>query len=926
LDTTDQSRTAAPWGFTALNPERRFLLHHVGFDKTIVRAEGNWMYDADGARYLDALAQYGALPFGHNPAFLWQCLDQVRLASEPSFVQPLLNTGAEALAQQLVTLCPHLSRVTFVNSGAEATEAAIKLARARTGKRRIITVDRGFHGKTNAALCATANLRYREPFLVDQDQFATIAFGDLAALERELVTGDVSAFIVESVQGEGGMRVQPPGYLLAAQALCKQYEVLLVLDEVQTGLGRTGEMFGFAHHGEIHPDIVLLAKALGGGLVSLGAVLCSDDVWTEAFGMLHSSTFANSHLATSIGSATIAALLANEGQLLRNASHRGAQLRIGLEQIAKKYPAAIVAIHGQGLMQGVELAGWSGETSYFNSHASYQGYSVPIVAGYLLNRHKVLTAPTFNHSNVLRIQPALTISEAEIAIILHAVEATAKVIVDEEFGELFSSMVPLANTAMPPPRARRVQKMQSVSLTPAVPKKKRRFAFLIHPTDDDACMQILPPAIKDLGEPVRAAWISWLQSWSAKMLDPAPVLHVAKVDSPTGVSVEGWLIATALTPTQMIRMGAEARARLMERYIAEAAKLDVDIVGLGAFTSVISQGGITVQDRGVNITTGNSLTAIASAEALLRYAALRESDIEQERFAVVGAAGSVGRLVAFHLAHNGARRLRLIGNADNRRALSALKAVAGEILLHALQRGTADDAHGLAVALRTMAKNAAKAEVLELKQAQPTNEAEYSQVYERFTTLFTAAGFDECPVSITTDVAQGISDARFVVTATSAGRSFLACDTFMQGAVICDVARPLDVLNKMAGVRDDVLVFEGGLMRLPGNIRFGDQNVLGYPEGVNLACLSESIVLAMEGATRNYSVGNRISYSEALVIYAAALKHGFSLYFDPDLQAQHVNANSDTGTWSRLRQLTLADADAALGEPVEISKLVGVGR
>jgi acetylornithine/succinyldiaminopimelate/putrescine aminotransferase/predicted amino acid dehydrogenase len=895
LDTTESPRTSAPWELTALNPERRFLLHHVGFDKIITRASGNLMYDQKGVCYLDALAQYGALPFGHNPPFLWQCLEQVRHANEPSFVQPLLNAASESLSRRLLTLCPHMARVTFVNSGAEATEAAIKLARARTGRRRIVTVERGFHGKTNAALCATANPRYREPFLVDQDHFTTIPFGDLPALEQALALNDVAAFIVEPVQGEGGMRVQSPGYLLAAQAVCREYGTLLVLDEVQTGLGRTGEMFGFMHHGPIEPDILLLAKALGGGLVALGAVLCTDEVWTEAFGMLHSSTFANSHLAASIGNATVAALQADDCALIRDASRRGVQLRTGLERIARKYPTAIAADHGQGLMQGVELRAWSGETSYFNSHASYNGYAVPIVAGYLLNTHKVLTAPTFNHSNVLRIQPPLTVSHDEINTILRAVEATAELIADEEFGELFSSMVPLANTAVPPPRARRVPKMQSVSLAPKSPKQKPRFAFLIHPTDDDARFEILPPAIKDLGEPARRAWLSWLESWSGKMLDPAPVLHIASIDSPTGASVEGWLIATALTPAQMIRMGAEARGVLLERYIAAARGLDVDIVGLGAFTSVISRGGDALLNSGVNITTGNSLTAIASAETLMRYARLRADDLDQECFAVVGAAGSVGRLVAFHLAHNGARRLRLIGNAGNRRALLALQAVGGEILLHALQNGTADDAHGLAAALRTLGKSAAKERLAELKREQPSDEAGFARCYVELVALFAQAGGDECPITITTDVAQGVSDARFVVTATSAGRSFLSSDTFMEGAVICDVARPLDVLHKMDGVRDDVLVFEGGLMRLPGNVRFGDQNVLGYPEGVNLACLSESIVLAMEGATRNYSVGNRISYREALDIYAAALKHGFSLYFDPEVQA--LPAESADEVW-----------------------------
>jgi predicted amino acid dehydrogenase len=284
------------------------------------------------------------------------------------------------------------------------------------------------------------------------------------------------------------------------------------------------------------------------------------------------------------------------------------------------------------------------------------------------------------------------------------------------------------------------------------------------------------------------------------------------------------------------------------------------------------------------------LTAIASAEALLRYAALRADDVDQERFAVVGAAGSVGRLVAFHLAHNGARQLRLIGNASNRRALLALKSVAGEILLHALQYGTADDAHGLATALRWLSRD----DTASLQDRSVVGEAAFAAVYDEFVALFAAAGCGECPVSITTDIVQGLSDARFVVTATSAGRSFLNSDTFMHDAVVCDVARPLDVLHKLDGVRDDVVVFEGGLMRLPGNVRFGDQNVLGYPDGVNLACLSESIVLAMEGATRSYSVGNRIAYQEALAIYAASRKHGFSLYFDPDLLAQLTADDEDT--------------------------------
>ena len=854
---------------TALNPQRHFLLQHIGFDKTVVRAEGHYLFDQQGNRYLDALAQYGAVPFGHNPAFLWDALLQLRATAQPGFVQPLLNNGAEALARKLVSMLPGMAHVCFVSTGAETTEVAIKLARARTGRRRILTVDRGFHGKTNAALCATANPRYRAPFLVDNQHFTTLPFGDLQALEHALKQEDVAAFIIEPVQGEGGMRVQPTGYLLAAQQLCKRYGSLLVLDEVQTGLGRTGTMFGFQQHGELRPDVVLLAKALGGGLVPLGAVVCTEDAWSDDFGMFHSSTFANSHLTTTLGLAVIEALEANEASLLRQIELRGAALRAGLDQLAQRYPTAIVAVHGQGLMQGIELRAWSGASSYFNAHASHAGYAVPIVAGYLLGKQQLLTAPTFNTSNVLRIQPSLTVTQAEIAAILRALEAAMILIANEDFAELFSAMVPTVPASNVVPMQRRPRPWPRAHKAAAV--KPRRFAFLMHPTDDQALFDILPEAVKQQGQAAKGPWVRWLNSWTSRMRETVPVFHVENFQSRTGAVAEGWLIATPMTPSQMIKMGAEAREHLMASYVAEARKLDVDIVGLGAFTSVITQGGTSLSESGLNLTTGNSLTAVASAESLL-HQATRKHRIQQESFAVVGAAGSVGRLAAFHLAHSGAGRLFLVGNASNQKARSALKAVAGEILLSLVQGGSQSP---IAETLRRVGA-VSSARWL----SKPNSESEYAQLYDEVV-IRCSSHSTACPIVVTTDVAEGVRNARFVITATSAGRSFITPDVFMQGAVVCDVARPLDVANRMAGVRDDLMVYEGGLMQLPSNVRFGDLNVLGYPDGINLACLSETIVLALDGATGHHSLGNRIEYDQALRIHQTAQKHGFNPLLGP---------------------------------------------
>jgi predicted amino acid dehydrogenase len=544
----------------------------------------------------------------------------------------------------------------------------------------------------------------------------------------------------------------------------------------------------------------------------------------------------------------------------------------------------------------LELHDWSGGTSYFNAHASKTGYSVPIVAGHLLNHHRILTAPTFNSANVLRVQPSLTITEAEITQVLQALDATAALIAHEAFDELFACMVSTPKTT---PRVHRPMTTRSPLRTRAsqpTSQRKARFAFLIHPTDDDALFNILPPSITAAGDAARDAWLKWLHSWSSKMHDPAPVFHIPHLESASGALAEGWLIACQLTPAEMIRLGAEARQQLIEKYIEEARKLDVDMVGLGAFTSVISHGGTSVADRGVNITTGNSLTAICSAATLLRYAMLRAEHWDNERFAVVGAAGSVGRLVAFHLAHHGAGRIRLIGNAANKRALNALKSVAGEIFADILQHGSADDEFGLAKALRLLSR----AELAALRSQRPTDESAYARFYDEIAAQFAALGVDECPISITTDVAQGVRDSRFIVTATSAGRSFITADSFMEGAIVCDVARPLDVLNRMEGLREDLLVFEGGLMKLPMNISFGTQNMLGYPPGVNLACLSESMVLALEGIKGNRSVGNRIDYREAMEIYALAAKHGFAPYMAHEAAAAYSGATDDTGTLPKL--------------------------
>jgi acetylornithine/succinyldiaminopimelate/putrescine aminotransferase len=339
-----------------------------------------------------------------------------------------------------------------MNSGAEAVETALKAVRkwaykvkgVPENKAEIVVCENNFHGRTIAIISMSTEAQYKDGFGPLTPGFRIIPYGDAAALEQA-ITPNTAAFIVEPIQGEAGMIAPPAGYLAGVQALCKSAGTLFILDEIQTGLGRTGTLFA-AEHDHLKPDVVLLAKALGGGLVSLGACICSERTWVADFGLYHSSTFANNHLSCAVGVAVLEELMRDEGQLVRQVAAHGAYLRHGLQRLVDRYPAAYAAVSGLGLMQGLMIAPWEGSDSYFLSHASSTGTAVPLICGYLMAEHHILTAPTFNHSGVLRIEPSLTITMAEIDRLLLALEDVARLLTDGDFARLFEFITGAAET------------------------------------------------------------------------------------------------------------------------------------------------------------------------------------------------------------------------------------------------------------------------------------------------------------------------------------------------------------------------------------------------------------------------------------------------------------------------------------------------
>jgi acetylornithine/succinyldiaminopimelate/putrescine aminotransferase/predicted amino acid dehydrogenase len=410
-----------------------------GLTRTFVRGEGAYLYDEQGRAYLDFVAGYGSLNLGHNHPAVVEAVEAALRERAPGFTPSAIHPLAAALAEELVALAPvGLDMVFFTSSGAESVEAALKLARAVTGRPGLLCCEGGFHGKTFGALSVTSRARYQRPFGPLLPGASDVPYGDVGALEQALAGRQQAAFIVEPIQGEGGMNVPPPGYLAEAQRLCRRAGTLLIVDEVQTGLGRTGDLFAIDREA-VEPDVLTLAKSLGGGLVPLGAMLARRDLWLKAYGTmqtfaLHTSTFSGGSLASAAGLAALRALA--DARLLDNVRRRGRQLEEGLADLCRKSPL-VRAVRGRGLMLGVEFLPLPRAVAHHfkgMDQSPLTQYLVPdldemvsaIPAAHMVHAlqegHGIYTQLTRSSPHVMRVQPPLTVTEEEAARFLGALE------------------------------------------------------------------------------------------------------------------------------------------------------------------------------------------------------------------------------------------------------------------------------------------------------------------------------------------------------------------------------------------------------------------------------------------------------------------------------------------------------------------------
>ncbi|MEA4924043.1 MAG: aminotransferase class III-fold pyridoxal phosphate-dependent enzyme [Syntrophomonadaceae bacterium] len=854
-----------------LNPTLRDVLGTFQLDKTYTQGEGSYLQDDSGTRYLDFIAQYGAVPFGYNPDFVWDALMEARNRKLPSLVQPSLPVEALRLANILAECSPgDLCYATFCQSGTEAVEAAFKLARSSTGREYIISAANSFHGKTLGSLSATGKNSYQTPFRAPAPGFLRVPYNDAEGLRKVLeeYRENVAAFIIEPVQGEGGVVVGQIEYLQAAQKLCREFGVIFIVDEIQTGLGRTGKLFACEHAG-LEPDIVLLAKALGGGLLPLGVCLSSPRIWNDDFGMLHSSTFANNNVTCAVGIAVMEELCRNDQRFVREIKEKGDYLLAGVKLLGENYPDVVKEVRGQGLMAGIEFKSMRDTGSYEMAYIEDQGGFTALIAGFLLNVYQIRLAPFLNNSMTLRLEPTLTISYAEIDRVLEALEVVCQILNNQDYANLYRYLINDIRRPTVIGDYRQFSRSTKGSGLKPGEKPSKRFAFIIHyPAPEDVIIN--NPSFISYS---RAQLYEHMQ-WESQTRDPGIVCYMPAIRSAHGDIAEGWLIGVPLGAREMMNLPNEEVVDIIARAVDMGRDLGAEIVGLGALTSVVTKGGKSVTGRGVAITSGNSFTTLMAVEALFLGARKMYIEPIAAHGGVVGANGSIGRACALMVSER-LCQITLFGSPQHPTSSKLrLNSLARDIFDYARTRMLNGERDGMSLWLSKLIN-------ILCRKDEETARKYISRIMDgdKLSLEFISEVCDylgiACPLEISTDIGNKLPECDLIVAASNSPDYLIHAEDLRSGAVVCDVARPADVAPEVCEQRDDVLILEGGLVQYPDSICFGPN--LGYRDGVNLACLSETVLLALEGDCRDYSIGNKLSLEVVQYLRQLASKHGFGL-------------------------------------------------
>lgn len=802
-----------------VNPYLGELLKKLNMDKTFIRGKGNYVYDDKGNCYLDLISSFGALPFGFNPQEIWKVLEEIREREIPSLTQASVMEAAGELAKKIIEIAPEgFKYVSFANTGSEAVSIAIKMAQMATKRRKILTARGGFHG-------------------LSMNNFTTVPYGDISSLEKELENNpyEYAAFIVEPIQGEGGVIVPPKGYLSQAMEICHKYGSLFILDEVQTGLGRTGRLFACQRE-DITPDLLILGKVLGGGLYPISVCIIKEEVYTEEFTKGYSSTFAGNNIACMIGIKVLEILTRDNQYIINQIRENGERLLQRLFDLKMAFPKILKDVRGEGYFLGLEI-----EMDRLDfpqcllSVLSEQESLLPLIVSYLLNVERIRVAPTLNNSKVIRLEPSFITSWEELK---RAIDALDNILGILNEGNTIKILYPILNSSE--------ERTSCISLVerepwdihkPSLDSQEGRFAFLVHPLDLTNYQEFDPTLSNLTREELQK-----LSEIGSEIIKPF-VIGRTKVTSLYGNSAYGEFITLPYTAKQMMEFPQQKILNALEEALKLALKTGARIVGLGAYTSVVSRGGTLLKGKYLPITTGNSYTVASSIEAIKLAAQKLNVDLSQNTVAVIGATGSIGRALAILLGEE-AHKIILVGNPKHpKSSLRRLTNVGTDIYRHL---------------------------IAQIEKGWRPPDGSIGEYLSKDKNLEDAGLLE-----ITTNLEDAISKSQVIVTATNSPIELINPDIVNSGAIICDISRPPNVNPNIRKLRPDILVIDGGIIEIPGRPSLGWN--FGFEKGLVYACMAETMMLALEHNYIDISLGTDLSIENILYFRELAKKHGFKL-------------------------------------------------
>lgn len=612
-------------------------------------------------------------------------------------------------------------------------------------------------------------------------------------------------------------------------------------------------MFACEHHGVV-PDIMPLAKALGGGMVPIGAVVFGQDSLSEDFGLRHTSTFGGNAFCSRVGLGAVDLLTADDQTLVRQVAQRGDYLLAGLREVASRHPELVADVRGQGLLLGVQLSDdpdLHAQQGLFRSLADQEGLA-GFLCGYLLRNEGIRLAPAYFANSVLRVEPPLNVSEADCDTLLGALDRGLDVIERGDSARFFAHLLPASER----PTAGTSREEDGQELGGSHPERLRtrdgepRWAFIAHPTDL-ASYESYDSRLGLPGEQVRVLFDRMNQ---CRNVDTAAAMLVGRcrVETDTGESSYGEIFALPYGAQRLLDMPSAKSAALVQEAVDDAVSRGAQLVGLGAYTSVITANATALRDVPVPVTTGNAYTVAAAVDGLEQAAQQQGIELGDACCVVLGGAGAIG-LASSLLLSEKVGRLVLVGNPANRarserRLAAALKSVVG----HLMQADDVEQAGALAQAVRTRASSGVDAQAI------------------------TAELVGQGLLTASVDAETVLPAGDLVLAATSTPDQLIQPELVRRGAAVCDVSQPPNVGPQLKAARPDLRVVAGGLVEMPGGRDLGVD--FGVPSGVTYACTAETMILAHRLHDPVVSHGDKLSVDLVRMLRDEARKLGYRLY------------------------------------------------